>query len=114
MKNFLNITILTLSVGLASAPVLARQAVDPTDYVGYTHGAYKISLASVPIDINPASAPVLSQAVDPTDYIGYVQGAGASAEPASSDHSTDGHESKRIGKLLWKSNHVQVGYGNVK
>lgn len=143
MRKLSNITILTLSIGLASAPVLARQAVDPTDYVGYTHGTYRISLVSAPIlaqqAVDPtdyvgythgayviglasvpsidglASAPVLArQAVDPTDYIGYTQGAGAPMELARSSHSIGDRESSHIGKLFWKNNHVQGGHGNAR
>ena len=142
MKKFSNITILILSIGFASAPVsarqtadptnyigythgaysiglastsvLARQAVDPTDYVGYTHGAYIISLASAP-SIGVASVPAPArQAVDPTDYIGYTHGVGTSVELARSSHSADDRESRLIGKLLWKNDHVQGDHGNVK
>ena len=85
MRKFSNITILTLSIGLASTPVLARQAVD--DYVGYTHGGYTHG------------------AYIPTENVRQKHGADTTttAEFARGDSNADDRESRRIGKLLWKS-----------
>ncbi|MBA3757129.1 MAG: hypothetical protein H0X02_13310 [Nitrosomonas sp.] len=101
MKKFSIIIVLILSISFASASVLARQAVD--GYIGYT--------------------PEMNNLVE---YIQHERGTDDAsrhvrqkydvdtAEFTRGGQNSDDRESRRIGKSVWKSEHVQDGHGNVK
>ncbi len=95
MKKFSNITILLLSISFASAPVLARQAVD--DYIGYTHSMN-----------NPAEHMRHERSTDDTSrYVRQRHSADTAAEFARDVQNANDREARRVGKLLWESDHVQ-------
>ena len=106
MKNFLNITILILSIGFISAPALAMQVVDPSDYVGYTHGANasaeyaRDSHSADDRESRRIGELLWSQDTDDRQArrVGKLLW----------NQDTDDLEARRVGKLLWKNNHNQV------
>lgn len=82
MKNFLNITILILSIGFISTPALAMQVVDPSDYVGYTHSANaSVELARDSHSANDRESRRIGELLWNQD--------------------NDDREARRVGKLLW-------------
>ena len=102
MKKLSIITILMVSMGFASTSFSAGKAVD--DYLGYS-----------------------GKMNNPTDQIRHgrdTDDSSRTAYPGNNQdtavitphggQNTDDRESRRIGKLLWKHDHVQGGHGNVK
>ena len=100
MKKSSATTILILSIGLISAPVLARQAA-VSDYVGYMRTA-------------DSSAEYIWHecgADNPARHVSQRHSAdNSTTEHARIGQNADDRESRRIGKLLWKSDYFQGNY----
>lgn len=88
MKKFSNITILVLSLGLVSAPIHARQAID--DYVGYD-----ARYADNPAERNDHGTKALTRLERVGD---------GAAKLARNSQNIDDREARRVGKLLWNQN----------
>lgn len=100
MKKLANITILTLSISLAPASILARQALDPTDYIGYAHGAYVSGQ-----NIDDREARRVGQLLWGQDQANNDREARRVGKLLW-DQDADDREARRVGKLLWTDNHV--------
>ncbi len=95
MKKLSKITILILSIGFISTPVLARQAVH--DYVGYMRNT----------DSSAVHMRHERSEDDSTKQMRQIDAAKSAAELPHDSQNADDRESRRIGKLLWKSDYVQ-------
>lgn len=102
MKKLSIITILMFSMGFASTSFSAGRTVD--DYLAYSN------------TMN-----------NPTNQIRYERGMDDSSRTVHSENSkdttsltarggqnSDDREARRIGKLLWKNDHIHGGHGNTK
>ena len=102
MKKLSIIIILMFSVGFASTSFSAGKTVD--DYLGYS------DRMSNPTDKNRHGR----DTDDSSRTIHPRNNQDTAIVAPRGGQNTDDRESRRIGKLLWKNDHVQGGHGNVK
>ncbi|MBY0498829.1 MAG: hypothetical protein K2P74_04315 [Nitrosomonas sp.] len=102
MKKLSIITILMFSMGFASTSFSAGKTVD--DYLGYSDRMNNpVDQIRHGRDTDDSSRNVHSRNNQTTAIV-----------TPRGEQNIDDRESRRIGKLLWKNDHVQGGHGNVK
>ncbi|MBY0473436.1 MAG: hypothetical protein K2Q13_00045 [Nitrosomonas sp.] len=99
MKKLSIITILMFSLGFASTSFSAGKAVD--DYLGYSNNPTDQFRRNH--DTKDSGRTVHSENKKDTTSIA-----------ARGGQNTDDREARRIGKLLWKNDHIHGGHGNTK
>lgn len=102
MKRLSIITILMFTMGFASTSFSAGKTVN--DYLGYSNTMN-----------NPTDQIRYERGTDDSSRTVHSENSKDTASPtALSGQNVDDREARRIGKLLWKNDHVHGGHGNTK